>query len=108
MEISFFENKRILITGGHGYIASNLISLLQNIKCDIIRFDRPGLKIRSLNGNANIMNIEGDIRKKDDLETAMEGIDIVFYLVAQTSMRIANENPVQDSEINVLPILNLR
>ena len=34
-----YQNKRILIVGSNGYIASNLISVLINYKCELILFD---------------------------------------------------------------------
>ncbi|MBF8247838.1 MAG: hypothetical protein HW374_638, partial [Bacteroidetes bacterium] len=38
----YFENKNILITGGNGYLASNVIHLLQDVHCTIRRFGRKG------------------------------------------------------------------
>jgi UDP-glucose 4-epimerase len=107
MEIQFYEGKRLLITGGAGYVASNLISLLREIECFITRFDRPTTRFAPVIGKASIQDIQGDIRDRAIWEPLLEDADIVFHFAAQTSVYVADENPIADLDVNVLPILYL-
>jgi UDP-glucose 4-epimerase len=102
-----FCDKRILITGGAGYLASNLINLLQTIDCTIIRLDRTGVNFIPVNGQAKVQNMEGDIRDRSVWENALSDVDIVFHFAAQTSIYVAEQNPASDLEINVLSMLHM-
>jgi UDP-glucose 4-epimerase len=106
---NFFNNKNILITGGNGYVASNVIQLLRNVPCRVIRFDRPGTVWNNFGSNdaVKLHNIEGDIRDPAIWESLINGVDIIYHFAAQTSITVANRNPLSDLEINVIPILRL-
>jgi nucleoside-diphosphate-sugar epimerase len=99
--------KRILITGGAGYLATSLVHLLKNSDCRIIRLDRPGASFLSVAGLARIENIFADIRDPESWDRILAAVDIVFHFAAQTSVYVANEDPNADLSINVLPMLNL-
>lgn len=103
---SYFRGKRILITGASGYIASNLIHSLKNINCTVIRLSRKS-QLSTLSGVANIVDITGDIRDRNIFERALEDVDIVYHLAAQTSLYLADKNPLDDLDVNVVPMLNL-
>jgi UDP-glucose 4-epimerase len=104
-----FINKKILITGGNGYVASNVIQLLKDVPCKVIRLDRVGTAWNNIDfGNKiELQNIEGDIRDANIWEPLLDGVDIIYHFAAQTSIAVSNKNPVADLEINVLPILRL-
>lgn len=109
MDLFFFKQKKILITGGNGYLAYNLIDALKNTKLEITRFD---LKIDNWpafdkNLKMDIQSIEGDIRDRELLESILPKYDIVFHFAAQTSTYVADNNPLNDIEINVIPIVNI-
>jgi len=100
-----FEAKHLLITGGAGYLAMNLIAQLQDTNCRITRLDRPGASFPPLTGKAQVRDIEGDIRDHAFLDKSLMDIDVIFHFAAQTSAYAANESPVDDVGINVLPML---
>lgn len=106
---SFFKNRKILITGGNGYVASNVIQLLRNVSCRIIRFDRPGTVWNKFGNNdaVELQNVEGDIRDPAIWESLIDGVDIIYHFAAQTSITVSNRNPMADLEINVIPILRM-
>ncbi len=101
-----FEAKHILITGGAGYLATNLIAQLQDVDCRITRLDRPGARFVPLTGKAQVRDIEGDIRDRTVWETALTDVDVVFHFAAQTSVYVAAQNPLADLDVNVLPMLS--
>ncbi len=70
---------RYLVTGGAGFLGINLIRYLLDrghpvVSLDIASFDYPE--------RDRIVEIGGDIRKRDDVERAMEGVDVVVHTAA--------------------------
>jgi len=102
-----FNNKNILITGGGGYLAASIFSLLRDVECKIISIDRPGHTYQVPDGKAIFETISLDIREDSIWAHLLEGIEIVFHFAAQTSVYKANENPSADLESNVLPMVHL-
>lgn len=103
----FFKGKNILVTGGNGYLGSNLISILKSIDCKITILDR--ITGQHLEGKhtAEIRECICDIRDPDIWDKILDGIDLIFYFAGQTSVYKANENPKDDFAINVQPLFNL-
>ncbi len=102
-----YSGRRILITGGAGYIATNLIKLIKGIDCHIIRLDRPGAAFTPHDGRAIILDAAEDVMNPSIWKSILPGIDIVFHFAAQTSVYKANQNPSADMKINVVPMLHL-
>ncbi|MBI2822486.1 MAG: NAD-dependent epimerase/dehydratase family protein [Acidobacteria bacterium] len=102
-----YAGKRILITGGAGYLATSLVRLLQPAGCRIVRLGRPGASFPPVEGTSEIEDRTGDIRQRAVWESVLEGIDAVFHFAAQTSVYKANEDPRADLQVNVTPMLHL-
>jgi UDP-glucose 4-epimerase len=102
-----FKSRGILITGGSGYLAANLLSLLKEIDCRIVRLGRLETGWEPMTGAAQVTDVSGDIRDPAIWEPILNGIDFVFHFAAQTSTYVANDNPVSDQAINVMPMLHL-
>jgi UDP-glucose 4-epimerase len=107
MDFGKFHDKNILITGGAGYLAANLITQLREIDCRIIRVDRPGVPFVPVAGKFILRDIEADIRESAVWEGLLDGTDIIFHFAAQTSVYVAEENPQADWAGNVMPMLHL-
>lgn len=105
--IETFAGKRVLITGGFGYIATALVQLLKNVACHIVRLDRQDATPPPTNGEAEIEDISGDICDPSIWQKMLHKVDIVFHFAAQTSTYAANGNPLIDAKVNVLPMLHL-
>jgi nucleoside-diphosphate-sugar epimerase len=103
----FYRDKRILVTGGTGYLASSLISALRSTACFIRRLSRSGSRFIPMHGKAVVEDVTGAIDDASTWKRAMEGIDIVFHFAAQTSVYAANEDPLSDHRANVLPMVHM-
>lgn len=76
---------RVLITGGAGFIGSHIAEYFQG-KADVRVFDslRSGFR-KNLDG-LEVEFIEGDIRDREAVAAAMQGVDYVFHLAAMISV----------------------
>ena len=95
-----FSGKRILVTGGTGFLAWNLVSRLPVDDCHIRCVTRA-------QGLANRACTPGNIADRSFWSDALPGTDFVFHFAAQTSVYLAEENPAADWRANVLPMLCL-
>ena len=105
--LASYRGKRILVTGGTGFVGANLVRLLTDADCQIVRISRSGTMAAPLRCRAEIRDVVGDIRDRAIWESTLQDSDIVFHFAAQTSVYAGNENPFADLEINVLPIVHL-
>jgi UDP-glucose 4-epimerase len=100
-----FSGKRVLITGGLGFIGSNLASRLVGLGAEVILVDS---LIPEYGGN--LFNIEGvkgkirvnisDVRDEHSMKYLVQGQDFLFNLAGQTSHMDSMEDPQTDLEIN--------
>ncbi|MBR8535834.1 SDR family oxidoreductase [Carboxylicivirga sediminis] len=105
------ENKKVLVTGGAGFIGSNLCEKLLNQNNQVICLDNFATGKRS-NLNQMISNnrfklIEGDIRNIDDCSRAVEGVEIVFHQAALGSVPRSIADPITSNEVNVSGFMNM-
>lgn len=117
---------KYLVTGGAGFIGSNIVEELVKLKGLTQKGDR-GLKgltqnvdsIRVLDNFSTgskenlepfmdrIKLIEGDIRDKNILSKALQGIDFVIHQAALRSVAKSVEDPVETHDVNATGTLNL-
>lgn len=107
MTTSGFENKKVLITGASGFIGHALATSLSRSNCSLVRSSRDIKKLFPLEGAATVIDSEADYSDSQVWESLTEGVDIIFYLGAQTSASAAKADPDRDFRENVLPLLNL-
>ena len=116
MNLNFLNNKSILVTGGTGSFGENFIKFLlknsNNIN-KIVVYSRDELKQYQLQqkfGNLKNKNLRffiGDIRDKQRLVYALEGIDYVIHAAALKQVPTAEYNPLEAIKTNVLGAQNL-
>jgi nucleoside-diphosphate-sugar epimerase len=103
---SSLSGRKILITGGRGYLAANFIRQLAQSNCEIVRLERAGFAGSA--GGVDGGRIElGELGDPAVWERVLEGVDVVFHFAAQTSIYTAWADPVADLEVNVLSFLRL-
>ncbi len=104
---------KILITGGAGFIGSNLVeSLLQNDKISLVRvldnFATGHKKnIEEFFSNPKFELIEGDIRNMDDCLLASKGIDAISHQAALGSVPRSIADPLTSHQVNVNGFINI-
>lgn len=107
----YYKNKKILVTGGVGSIGNQLVRKLLTLDPKIIRvFDNNETGLFDLEQELNSKKIRiliGDIRDKDRLVMAMDGIDIVFHTAALKHVPLCEFNPFDAVKTNVLGTQNV-
>lgn len=97
----------ILITGGCGFIGTNLIKRISQSNYYIKTFDNLSVGINGIMSPSYTNLILGDIRDEKLINEATKDVDIVVHLAAHTSVVDSIREPQIDCEINVLGTLNL-
>ena len=102
------KGKKILVTGGAGFIGSNLVKQLIDDGCSVTVLDNFSSGYRSnLDPFPSVRIIEGDIRDKCAVEEAIQDAEIVFHLAASVGNKRSIDQPILDSEINVIGTLQV-
>lgn len=100
--------KKAFITGGAGFIGSNIVKLLSEKGWFVTVYDNLSTGyLENLHNIDNIDFINGDILDKETLSNAMNGSDIVFHLAANIGNVKSLYDPCFDSKINILGTLNV-
>ena len=99
---------RVLVTGGTGFIGSNIVALLVSEGHEVTVIDNMLSGYRSnLDALAEVRVIEGDIRNASSIETAADGAEVIFHLAASVGNKRSIEMPVDDADINVIGTLRV-
>jgi CDP-paratose 2-epimerase len=105
---------RVLITGGAGFIGSNLADRLAGAGRDVVLFDnysRPGVERNTVwlcSTHPSRVRIEiGDVRSREALGKALDGVSEVFHFAAQVAVTTSLTDPVADFDVNARGTLNL-
>ncbi|MFW9953108.1 MAG: NAD-dependent epimerase/dehydratase family protein [Candidatus Thorarchaeota archaeon] len=102
--------KRVLITGGAGFIGSHLVDAMirSHEVCVLDDLSEGSIEnIESHLDNEQLTFVKGSILSVDDVMTALENVDTVFHFAAQPDVRVSTEKPYFDFQVNVIGSMNL-
>ncbi len=107
-----FAGARVLVTGGLGFIGSNLARRLVELGADVtlvdsLRPDQGGLRHNIQGLEARLTTELGDLRDEAMLARVLPGQEVVFNLVGQTSHLDSMTDPMTDLELNCRAQLTL-
>jgi len=108
--LNTLKEKEVVVTGGAGFIGSNLCRTLLEHDAKVTAFDN--LYSGKIDFIQDLMDkglnfVQEDIRDPAALEKATKNSEVIFHLAAQTSVPFSMENPKEDCEINVVGTVNV-
>lgn len=105
---------RVLVTGGAGFMGSNLVKYLTEEGYGCVVFDnlsRPGvaanLEWLREEGGDRVEFIQGDVREAAAVEAAARGAEAIYHLAGQTAVTTSVVDPRTDFEVNAIGTLNV-
>jgi UDP-N-acetylglucosamine/UDP-N-acetylgalactosamine 4-epimerase len=104
-------NVRVLVTGGAGFIGSNLCEDLLQHDNEVVCLDNfltgHRKNISGLMDHKNFRLMEGDIRNQADCSKACDGVDIVLHQAALGSVPRSINDPATTNDININGFINM-
>ena len=105
------ENKKVLVTGGAGFIGSNLCEELISLNAQVTCLDNFSTgkreNLEAIKDHQNFTLIEGDIRDLETCKKACETQDYIFHEAALGSVPRSINDPITTNEVNVSGFLNM-
>jgi len=109
--LKFADNTLFLVTGGAGFIGSNLCEAILEMGYKVVCLDNLSTgkreNVNLFKSHPNYVFIEGDIRDLDTCMKACEGVTYVLHQAAWGSVPRSIENPLLYEEINIRGTLNM-
>jgi UDP-N-acetylglucosamine/UDP-N-acetylgalactosamine 4-epimerase len=111
MKKHMLENCKILVTGGAGFIGSNLIERFLDQNNEVVCLDNLSTGHRKnivpFRENKNFQFVEGDIRNMETCKIAVRGCDYVFHEAALGSVPRSIKDPATTNTVNIDGFLNM-
>ena len=103
------SGKRVLITGGAGFIGTSLALRLyeQNRLVILDTFSRDALTGTPLERHPNVSVVRGDVRDMDAVVRAVDGCDIVIHMASIAGVDNVMQNPVPTMEVSLFGTANV-
>lgn len=105
------ERVRAFVTGGAGFIGSNLVDRLLTRGDEVVAFDNLSTGqasfLESARRHARFSFVRGDTLDASALRRAMAGCDFVFHLAANADVRFGVHHPGRDLEQNTIATFNV-
>lgn len=99
---------KTLVTGGAGFIGSNLVKQLINDGNGVVVLDNLMSGYQSnLDLFPEVRFIKGDIRDEVAVTDAIQGVEVVFHLAASVGNKRSIDHPLIDADINVMGTLTV-
>jgi UDP-glucose 4-epimerase len=98
---------KVLVTGGGGFIGSNLVRALLERGDDVRVLDNFSTGLRTNLDGLDVEIVEGELRSYERVHNAVRGMEIVFHLGALGSVPRSVQDPLTSSAVNVEGTLNV-
>ena len=100
--------KLSVVTGGAGFIGSNLVERLLERGDQVVVIDNESANTHDeVYWNPNAMNVKGDVTDFSLLKSACINADCIYHLAADISIQYSIENPTESYKNNVVGTLNV-
>ena len=97
-----------LVTGGAGFIGSNLVDLLLRMNHEVVVIDNESSDAHdSFYWNDKTTQSKADITNFEEIRPLFDGVDYVFHLAAESRIQPAILNPTYATEVNVVGTCNV-
>ena len=95
--------KKVIVTGGAGFIGSNLVDKLIDIGIEVIVLDNLSTgKKENINPKAKFIKCDIPI-----VNPMFTGVDTIFHMAAKTAVQESIENPKLYNDVNLIGTINL-
>lgn len=98
---------KALVTGGSGFIGSNVSKMLLSKGIGVVVFDNLSSGYYDNIKELPVEFVKGDILDRDAIKDACNGVDVVFHLAASVGRQRSIDHPQLDSEINLIGTVNV-
>lgn len=100
---------KCLVTGGAGFIGSNIVELLLSRGHEVTVLDNfsTGYKENLIPYENRIRLIEGDIRNREEADKSMKNQDAVIHLAASVGNKKSIDEPLHDAGCNIFGVINV-
>ena len=99
------KNKKVLVTGGAGFIGSHVVEKLLTDGNEIVCFDNLATgsldNVRHFKENPDFQFIQGDILDREALDKSFENVEYVFHYAAIVGVKRTIENPLEVLNANI-------
>jgi nucleoside-diphosphate-sugar epimerase len=100
---------KVLVTGGAGFIGSNLVRRLLERGHEVRVFDNfsTGRRANLAGVESELEIVEGDLRRFEQIQASTRGAELVFHQGARTSVPLSIQDPLTTSSVNVAGTRNM-
>ena len=106
---SSLSGTQVLVTGGAGFIGSNLVEQLvkEGARVRVLDNFTRGIQANLANVRDEVEVVEGDLLDADALDRAVKDTEVIFHQAAVVSVPYSVQNPTHTTEVNVVGTLGL-
>lgn len=99
---------KCVVFGGGGFIGSTIVDQLLRCGHSVRIFERPRVApYRRFQSSESVEWVTGDLFSRQDVNDAIDGMDVVYHLVSFTLPKSSNDDPIYDVQTNVLASLQM-
>ena len=100
--------RRVLVTGGAGFIGSHLVEALLQLDADVTVFDDlSGGNARNLPQATNLNVVNGSVLDENAVRAAVAGVEVVFHMAARVSVPQSVTDPKAYHDVNATGTVNV-